>query len=690
MNFTFRQEDRVGKLHTGLGEDVLVLQRFEGADHVNDLFDYRVEALSLEANIDFDQLIGTHMTVELGTMHHDARYFDGIVTEAEWVGTNETANVYRFQLRPWFWLADKRRNQRIFHNMTPDAIIGEVFSYWAGQCDAAVDTRLVETYPELEYTVQYQESDLNFVRRLMEQFGMSFHFKHEEGSHTLVLTDSLLEFDPIPGDTRTYNPNEGMEQSEGEYFWKWKPKRHLTTGAVRMTDYNFKKPNATMEADHVSDAAYAQGQIETYDYPGDYLELDDGKTLSRLRTQQERSADYRHMATGNTMSLASGMTMTLAGEHAEGVADIEYLCLSAHHTFLSESYGSEAGGSDESYTGQYAFTPLTAPYAPQRVTPTPRIHGPQTATVVGEGEIDCDEFGRILVHFPWDLAGANSMRCRVAQISAHQGWGAMVLPRIGMEVVVEYLDGDPTKPLVTGCVYNGSNMPPYELPANKSQSGFLSVSHEGSGRNELRFEDQSGSEEIYMHAQKDHNTTILNNETHSIGVDRSKTVGNDQTETIGHDKTITVGNNHTESIAVNKSMTLGQHHDERIGGAMSIAVALGMSTAVGTAHSLTVGANASQQVGKDKSLTVSGNEAINIGGNQATQVGAKKTIVVEDELSIQVGKAKLLMKKDGTITLTGKDITINGDGNVSASSKKKVGIKASSSVTIKGSKLNMN
>ena len=245
------------------------------------------------------------------------------------------------------------------------------------------------------------------------------------------------------------------------------------------------------------------------------------------------------------------MTVSLTGDQVPGVADQMYLCLSATHSYVSDAYGSGGADSDGyAYSGSYVLMPGTAPLAPERKTDLPIVQGPQTAVVVGEGEIDCDEYGRILVHFHWDLEKAFSMRCRVSQNWASSGWGGMVIPRIGMEVIVEFLEGDPDKPIVTGCVYNGKNKVPYSLPANKTKSVFKTDTHQGSGFNELTFEDQKDQELIYMHGQKDQQTDILN--------DRNKTIGRDQSESVGRDKTITVGQDHTESIGRDARHTVGR------------------------------------------------------------------------------------------------------------------------------------
>ncbi|MFG5380942.1 type VI secretion system Vgr family protein [Yoonia sp. R2-816] len=550
MNAPFKQDARLGRLTTALGRDVLVLLRFDGTDYVNGLFEYRVEALSTASNLNFDGLIGTHASVEIESQNDGTRAYDGIVTEAKWAGVGENGNKYALTLRPWFWIAGRRRNQRIFHNKTVVQIIEELLAPYAGLGDPALQVKLTGSYPELEYTVQYRESDLDFATRLMERFGISYHFAHSIGNHTLVLTDAVDQHDPVPGGKRDYKPVDGARQSGAEHFWEWHPERRMTTGAMRLTDYNFKTPNAAMEVDRTGDAAYAEGQIESFDYPGDYLEQGQGKDVVSLRTLQERGQDARHRAVGDCTSLGAGMTLTLTGDQVNGVKGADYLCLVARHSYVSDAYGSGGADSDGyAYSGEYVLMPKDAPLAPERKTHVPAVQGPQTAVVVGEGEIDCDEYGRILVQFHWDLNKAYSMRCRVSQNWASKGWGGMVIPRIGMEVVVEFLEGDPDKPLVTGCVFNGKNDAPYPLPENKTKSVFRSDSHQSQGFNELTFEDATGEENISLHAQKDQTLKVLNN--------RMKRVDNDQIESVGHNKSIDVGDNHQEKIGGSMNLTVG-------------------------------------------------------------------------------------------------------------------------------------
>ncbi|MEL7182965.1 MAG: type VI secretion system tip protein TssI/VgrG [Pseudomonadota bacterium] len=654
MNAIFTQETRLGKLHTALGKDVLVILRFDGTDHMNGLFDYRVEALSTQQNINFDDLIGTHATVEVETQANGARYFDGIVTQAQWAGVGENGNRYNLTLRPWIYLAGLRRNQRIFHNKTVVDIVEETLSDYADLGEPHLSNLLTESYPELEYTVQYRESDLALVTRLLERFGISYHFTHRNGSHTMVLTDAVDTHDALPGASRKYKPVNADHQADEEHFWEWYPERNITTGGILLTDYNFKRPNAAMRADDMGDAAYAQGKIESFDYPGDYLDQGRGNTVANLRTLAERGNDRRHRAVGNCASLVSGLTVSLTGDQVPGVKDEAYLCLRAAHSYISDSYGSGDIKSDRhAFSAEYVLMPITAPMVPDRKTPLPIVQGPQTAVVVGEGEIDCDQYGRILVQFHWDLDGAYSMRCRVSQNWAGKGWGGMVIPRIGMEVVVEFLEGDPDKPLVTGCVYNGRQDTPYPLPAAKTKSVFKTDTHQGAGFNELTFEDEREQELIYMHGQKDQQIEILN--------DRGKTIGRDQSEAVGRDKSISVGQDHTESIGRDARHTVGRDVIYQVGQNQQEKYGKDHVHVVGNIHKQDIYADHMVQVGRNLEETVLGKSVLNV----------NQSITNNTKLHTLMAFTKMVVKgPGGKITIDGSGITLEAaqirlKGNVS-------------------------
>jgi type VI secretion system secreted protein VgrG len=651
----FKQANRLAQLATVLGEDVLVLLRFEGADYVNDLFCYKVEALSTDPNVDFDQLLGTHATITYETRAHDVRFFDGIVTDVEWAGPGETGIRYNLTLRPWFWLAGKRRNQRIFHRKRVDEILTELLQPYSGLGSPALQKRLQTTYPLLEYTVQYRESDLAFACRLMERFGISYHFTHADGDHTMVLTDTVDEHDEIPGATRPYYGADGDSVTDEERFWHWAPQRNMTTGAVRLTDYNFKTPRAAMETRRVGDAVYAEGEIESFDYPGDYRSLARGSEVVTLRINEERGRDHRHRAMGDVASLSAGMRLTLVGDELPGSAKGKFICLEAQHRYASDSYGTGGqSGDKESFVGQYVFAPAEAPLVPERKTPQAIVQGPQTAAVVGEGEIDCDVYGRILVRFHWDLDNAFSMRCRVSQNWAGQGWGGMVIPRIGMEVVVEFLEGDPNKPLVTGCVYNAKSMPPYALPQNKTMSVFKSQTHQGGGFNEISFEDEKGRERIYVHAQRNHDTVVELNRNSSIAVTDTETVGDTKITNVGKDQIETIGANDMLTVGMDTNTTVGRNVTESIGG--------NVSYTVGGSEMATYGANLQEAMGANRTTDIGADHLVTIGRNAEETVGGTKTVTVGDSVTIDTGTFTVNAFKEVVLNGLGGSITIGASG----------------------------
>ncbi len=681
MNAPFKQDARMGRLSTVLGENILNVLRFEGSEHVNDLFSYRVEALAKDDDVDLEALIGTHATVCLKSFDHAETPFDGIVTTAQLLGPGAGGYRYELILKPWFWLLGRRRKQQIYHQMTVVEILGEVFAPYSGLGEPAVDDRLTGDYPTLEYTVQYRESDLDFATRMMERFGISYHFRHDEGSHTLVLTDNISAHDDLPGGSRKFISTADGHRADEEHFWQMRPARRMTTGAIRLTDYNFKTPTAAMETDRTGDAAYAEGQIESYDYPGDYLDQATGKKVARMRVDQERGQDPRHDAVGDCATLRAGQTLKVTGDKVQGVD--KALCLRVHHSHSAGGYGSDPS-QGPSYEGRYLFMPQATPLRPERKTPRAIVQGPQTATVVGDGEIDCDEYGRILVHFHWDLDKRYSMRCRVSQNWASKGWGGMVIPRIGMEVVVEFLEGDPDKPLVTGCVYNGKNDPPYALPTHKTKSVFRSDTHKGTGFNEFTFEDENGREKIYLHGQKDHEIHIEN--------DRTKRVDRNQIESVGRNKNIDVGNNHHEVIGGNMTLMVGPNKLQSfvLGKFKALTSTLGDITSklglpdafnmgegnlvIGVAKNKaeTVMVSSSEIVGGAKTLAVGGGYQVSVAGlkNESVllgsyeEIGQNKVVVAGKRMEFVCGKSKIQLNENGDIIIEGVNIKASGSSTV--------------------------
>ena len=659
------QQDRRGSLTTAMSEDVLALVRFDGSDGVNELFEYRVEAVTAMENVDFDQLIGTNMAMTLKTRQNGAEgaiYFNGVVTEAQWVGVRESGLHYRFVLRPWLWLASQRRNQRIFHNKTVLEIISEVL----GDYDGEIDDKTIETYPTLEYTVQYRETDLSFVRRLMERYGISFSFGHDPAGHVMLLTDANASFPSIGA--RDYIPTQGAYDA-GEHLWAFGGKRQLTTGAVKVQGYNFKTPTARMDDQTVSQLSHGNGAITSYDFPGRHEDHAGATKEAATRTRQERVKDGHFVGQGHIEHLKSGHLVTLDGDHPADLTNgTEYLCIRAHHIYTGETYASGGrAGQKESFQGRYEFLGEDTQCVPERKTFDTRVQGPQTGIVVGgDGdEIDVDEYGRILVQFHWDMDGARSMRCRVAQLWAGAQWGAMFTPRIGMEVVVVFLEGDPDRPLVTGCVYNADNMPPFPLPAEKNLSGLKSDSTTGGGGyNEYVFDDTKDAELIRQHAQKDMHTKVLNCETREVDVDRTTTIGNDETREVGNDEQHSIGNDSTWAIGNNETREIGNNHDTDIG------------------------ANETHKVGANRETTIGANETTKISGTTKITGTGPITIDSKAKITLKVASQKIELTPTG-ITISGLMIdvkattTLNTQGLMATH-------KADAIMTVKGSIVMIN
>jgi type VI secretion system secreted protein VgrG len=649
MTLSLRQDLRAAVLETPLGKDKLVLARFDGSEGVSELFEWRIEALSLDGDIDFDALLGMNVTLTITGTTGGKRKFDGILTEAQWLGVRDHFHAYRLVLRPWLWLLSHRTDCFIFHNKSVTTIIAEVFARH-GQL-AVFEDRTSGAFSPIEYCVQYRESDMGFVCRLMEEYGISHFYVHEDGSHKLVMVDNVLQFDEAPGGSRPYLPLAGQDRRTRECLHHFIPERRFTSGKATFRDYNFKTPSANMEADQSGSGSYEHGDKERYDYPGRYDAQGGGKSLIKVRMQGEEALDRRCMGAGNCVTLFPGSLVSLTGHPFESY-NIEYGLVRAQHSYISQQYRSGAGAAGEdSYEGQYEFVKSENPFQPMQVTPRPLVHGPQTAFVVGkEGEeIDCDEYGRILVRFHWDRKSDQSMRCRVAQNWGSKQWGGMIIPRIGMEVMVEFLEGDPDRPLVTGCVYNANSMPPYTLPQFKTRSTFKSQSHKTDGSNELRFEDEGGEEEVYLHAQKYLNAVVEDNETWLIGGSRDVTIGGSQSETIGMHKDMIVGGEHREMVGASRHETIGLSNIRIVG--MSDSLLIGQDqtvnvsrdqhSEVGGSYRLEVGTDAQSAVMRDHYIAAGRNLVIEAGGSICLSVGAN--FVKIDSKGVQIEGTMVLI-----------------------------------------------
>lgn len=544
------QAGRMGTLKTPLGEDVLVLKSFSGAEGVGELFEFHVEALSEQENVNFDQAIGQACTLRIKTYKDQERFFCGILTDAQWTGRDpeyfgdlEKYYAYGLVLRPWFWLLAHRADCRIFLDKKVTEIIDEVFTK-AG-FSSGTDYRLPNgSYDKIDYCVQYRETDFAFVSRLMEQYGIYYYFEHQDGQHTMVLADSNSSHKKVPGlGEIKYNPAAAGHNRQEQNLLSWVSDRQFRTGKIEFNDYDYLKPPKDLKANKEASEKYQHSKFEVYDYPGKYDEKSKGEDFAKFRLEAEQSHDHRRQAEGDAPSLYAGGLVSVQ-DLPKSDDNQEYLIVRVAHRFGTQHYAAASGGA-VSYSGSYEFQPKDRQYRMLPLTPKPRIYGIQTAKVVtkkGEDgeEISTDEHGRIWVKFYWDREPQKTCPIRVAQAWASKQWGGQFTPRVDMEVVVEFLEGDPDRPLVTGCVYNGDNKYPFQLPDNKTQSGWKSDSSKGhDGYNQIMFEDKKGSEDIVLHAQKDLDTVILHAETRTIGEKFDSPTGSPSRQTtlkMGDDK----------------------------------------------------------------------------------------------------------------------------------------------------------
>jgi len=594
MDSMLMQESRKARLKTPLGDNALVITRFDGHEGISELFEYRIEAHSKD-EVNYDAILGRPCTVTLEE-HGKQRHFNGVAVEAQWLGMLHELHTHRIVLRPWLWLCSRTSDCRFFLEKNAPDIIEEVFR---DRRFDAYQLSLSENHPKREYCVQYRETDFAFVSRLMEHEGIFYYFEHTADKHTLVLADSMSTLKPVPEfGTIPYIAAGNVERRDRQHIYNVVSQRRFRTGKVELNEYNELQPNSDQKANKSGTARYERSQMEFYDYPGKYKQRSEGEHYAKVVLEAEQALDGRRHTSGNAVCLFPGGLTTLK-DHPKQSENINYLVVRASHQYVAEHYRSGIGlQEEEEYLGQFEFLPNTdnKVFRAPIVTPKPLIHGIQTARVVGAKgeEIDVDEHGRIKVEFFWDRKKKQSCRIRVAEMWAGKKWGWQFIPRIGMEVVVEFLEGDPDRPLVVGSVYNGEYKHPYDMPGDKTQSGVKSDSTKGgNGYNELRFEDKKSAEKITVHAQKDYDLTILDTETREIGQQfTGKTAGPNSRKTTllqGDDDLTIASGNQSVRIAMNRTSTVGMSENNTIGMSQTNMIGVSQTNTIGVSQTTMVG-----------------------------------------------------------------------------------------------------
>jgi type VI secretion system secreted protein VgrG len=636
---------------------------------------FRIE-LDLQCDnfdVDFDQLLGKGLAVEMSVQGGGVRYFHGIIAQMEHVGAAARFAVYRVVLRPWLWLLTRTHDCRIYQDKSVPDIIKELFRD-NGFTD--FEDKLSGTFAPRTYCVQYRESDFNFVSRLMEEEGIYYHFKHEKTKHTLVLANArsahatVVNYETVPyraaGEEGIY---------EREVITEWRETREVETGTYVHTNFDFEKPRTSLEARSKLASKHDKADFEVFDYPGRHLEAKDGETYAKIRREELQVPYQRYAGKGNPRAIGVGNLFSL-GDHPRQSLNKEYLAVAARHDLASAQHEL---GVQQQHPGYRFGSELDAidskrPFRPQWLSRKPLIRGPQTAMVVGPSgdEIYTDKYGRVKLKFHWDRYGKSdgkdSCWIRVSHAWAGKKWGQIYLPRIGQEVIVEFLEGDPDRPIVTGRVYNADQMPPYDLPANQTKSTLQtrsSTKGDDKTYNELRFEDKKDSEEVYFHAERDFNRVVENNDTLKVGFEK-KSDGN-QTIDIFNNQTITIGGtgandgSQTLTILKDRTTTLKQGNDT-----------LTIKTGNRTTNIDTGNDTLTLKTGNRTTTLKLGSDTLEAMQKITLKVGANKivieqagitiegiTIKIKATATLEAGSPMTTVKGDGMLTLKGGIIMIN-------------------------------
>lgn len=604
---------------TPLGTDVLVLRAFHGEERVSALFRYTLHMVSDDPALAFADVVGERATVAVRMADGTERWFNGIVGRFVQAGTGPRGTAYYADLHPWLWMLTLASDCRIFQNQTVPEILETVFGD-LGFSDHR--SALSGTYPAREYCVQYRETAFDFVSRLMEEEGIFYFWEHADGVHTLVLGDDVDAFAATPGVGSVRYAQTATEAEVEDVVVRCTWERQVATGKVALEDYGFETP----DTDLLVSVEGTGSDMARYDYPGGFTDSGEGERLARTRIEAAEAHAVLLRGEGTVRGMTAGHRFTLAG-HARDEVNAEWVVLA-----LSVS------ASQETYSNSFEAIPADVPFRPARTARKPVIGGTQTALVVGKAgeKMWVDAHGRIKVQFHWDRAGTrdetSSCWVRVAQPSAGQGWGNVFIPRLGQEVVVSFLEGDPDRPLVTGAVYNASMTPAYPLPGEQARSVIRTESMgEGGGYNELRFDDSADAEDLYLHAARDHHVEVVN--------DRFVQVDHDETHTVKNDRTLTVEEG-------NQALTVTQ-------GSRTVTVSEGDETLTVSKGKRTVAVTDGDEahtVGGKRSVTVTGDETHANDAKFTHETGGAYTLKVTGDLTIEASGA-VTIKAGGALTV---------------------------------------
>lgn len=629
--------------------EVLHFKSMKGQAGLSQLFEFNVELVARTYMLDVGSLLGKPLSLQVETAGGAPHYINGQIIKFELVGRemiNSEYYTYRATVRPWLWYLTQSRDNRIFQNKSAVDIIKEVL----GNYSFPVEYKLTESYRDWEYCVQYQETDFDFVSRLMEHEGIYYWFRHENGQHTLVLTDDMSTHEPAPGyDTYTFFDGQMHMLAHEEFVSDWHVQAQITSGGYATVDYDFRKPGARLDSTSKNIEAANTEKLEIYEWQGGYQEVDHGEKYARIRLQEIQGVRQQVLGICNIRAVEPGRTFKLRN-HPRRSENREYYCISASYDMRVAGYSSGTQQTDH-FEVTFRALPINIQYRAPRVTPQPKTSGPQTARVVGPAgeQLWTDQYGRIKVMFHWDrqASGDENSSCwiRVSSPWAGGGFGGLQLPRVNDEVVVDFIGGNPDRPVILGRVYNAQNMPPVSLPANATQSGFRSQSVFGdpSMRNQMIFEDKLGQELVDMRAQLDMLLNVVRDMTVHVGANLKTTVGATETRDVTGTRTTHIIGHEKETFDA------GVHREITAAG-------LADNIKDGATTKILSGDNVFRVESGNNTVYVNGNEDYHVTGTHLQTIDAAETQKYNTSLNQTVTGPTELMY-DGTLkrTVTGTE-----------------------------------
>jgi type VI secretion system secreted protein VgrG len=642
---------------TPLKDDSLVLRQATYTERLGEPFLLHADMVSLDEHLEFSKLMGKNVTLRFET-EKGTRYINGLVTGLKQLENIKTLGRYEASIRPWFWLLTLSQHCRIFQQKTYPDIVKSVFES-LGFAD--FKNKLRAKYDKQDYVVQFNETDFDFVSRIFQQEGIFYAFEHTNGKHTLVLYDDVSNLNSI-GNVEYHDLDNEANLFDVEGVFTWENNQQMRTSGVSLSCYDFTAPSKQLYASAKDAKSQTFTQLHHYEYGLLYNKRSTGEHYAKLLMEQHNASyEVKHFS-GNMRTMGAGERFLLC-EHPREDQNKDYLTIAYQCTVNTGELSEDLNESKpETYVCSGQAIPANVPYRLKKTISKPKMHGPQTATVMGKStqkndQIWTDQFGRVKVKFHWDTASTDneSSSCwiRVAQSMSGKKWGSMSIPRVGQEVLVDFLQGDPDQPVIIGCIYNGASMPPYPLPKMGHLLGFRSNTTKANSVNEIRFDDTENEEQLYISAAK--NQDIL--------------VTQDCFETIGSDKHLSVKNNHFEQIKHNRSEDIGASHTVKVGKDASTHIIGKDAKLVENTRSLSVKGNCGEDYGRNLSINIEKDGYI-----KADNI----CLEADNNITLKVGNTFIAMEREG--------IAIHSTGKVSISAKQSLQLEGEASTELKSKK----